>query len=173
MIWKWASAAAAIIVLAAGSVYALGLRLPADHLAEAETLIPAPIDQVAATIRNVEAHPRWRPAVKHVEIRQRHGSSVSYVEHSTNGKIAFQLDEEVPGHRFRATITDQNLPFGGYWIIGLSSQADGTLVRIEEHGTVRNPIFRFVSKWIIGQDATIRAYLNDLKLASSDRSFRP
>ena len=67
----------------------------------------------------------------------------------------------VPG-RFISRITDKNLPYGGEWIIDVAVDRDGSIVTVTENGEVYNPIFRFVSKFIMGQTATIDGYLRAL-----------
>jgi len=58
---------------------------------------------------------------------------------------------------------DETLPFGGTWTFDLTSQGEGTDLTITENGDVHNPIFRFVSRFIIGHDASIDKYLAHLK----------
>ena len=58
-------------------------------------------------------------------------------------------------------IEDTNLPFGGSWTYELAPVGDSeTTLRITEDGEVYNPIFRFVSRFVMGHDATIRQYLS-------------
>jgi hypothetical protein len=59
-------------------------------------------------------------------------------------------------------IADQNLPYGGSWTYEIAPAADGTDLRITERGDVYNPIFRFVSRFILGQTATIEKSLTGL-----------
>lgn len=165
--WKWALVVAAIPVGALGLVYAIGLALPADHVASAEANIAAPAQRIAALIRDVETYPRWRTTVSGIEVRQRFGDGLLYVERQDGDAITFDLREERHGILFRSTIADSDLPFGGQWTIALRPRPDGTAVRIEERGTVRNPIFRFFARFVIGHDATMKAYLRDLERAAT------
>jgi hypothetical protein len=64
--------------------------------------------------------------------------------------------------RFRTRIADKNLPFGGTWTIDVAPQASGSSVTITEQGEVYNPVFRFVSRFVMGQSATVDAYLKAL-----------
>jgi hypothetical protein len=58
-------------------------------------------------------------------------------------------------------IADSNLPFGGSWTYELAPAGDGeTTLRITEDGEVYNPIVRFVSRFVMGHDATIKQYLS-------------
>jgi hypothetical protein len=163
MIWKWILGIAAVPLGVAAIVAGIGALLPREHVARGDRLVAASPEQVAATIRAVEAYPRWRSGVERIERVERHGSEVRFVEHSGGGAIAFALVEEQTGRRFRSTITDPDLPFGGFWTIALESAGERTRVTIEEHGFVGNPIFRFVSALVFGHEATLRTYLDDLE----------
>ena len=163
MIWKWVLGIAAVPVGVAAIVAGIGALLPRDHVARGDRLVAASPEQVAATIRDVEAYPRWRSTVDRIERVDRHDGELRFVEHSGGDAIAFALVEEEAGRRFRSTITDPNLPFGGFWTIALEPAGERTRITIEEHGFVGNPIFRFVSALVFGHEATLRNYLDDLE----------
>ena len=59
-------------------------------------------------------------------------------------------------------ITDKNLPYGGSWTYEIAAATEGSELRITEHGEVYNPIFRFVSRFIVGHTATIDKTLRAL-----------
>lgn len=160
LIWIVAGLAGLILL-----VCLIGALLPRDHVAAAEAEMPARPERVAAMVRAVEAYPEWRGGLKRVEITGRDGGVLRFVEHGKDGRLAFRLAEEAPGTRFRSTIDDPRLPFGGYWLIALAPAGEGTLVRIEEHGFVSNVLFRFVSALILGHDATMKAWLADMERA--------
>jgi hypothetical protein len=160
LIWIGAGLAGLILL-----VCLIGALLPRDHVAAAEAEMPAPPERVAAMVRAVEGYPDWRGGLKRVEIVGRDGEALRFVEHGKDGILAFRLAEEAPGTRFRSTIDDPKLPFGGYWIIALAPAGAGTKVRIEEHGFVRNLVFRFVSALILGHDRTMKAWLADMERA--------
>jgi thioesterase domain-containing protein len=166
MSWTWLYWAGGGAIALGFLVYGIGAALPAAHVARAEALIAAPPDRVASLIRDVEAQPRWRRGVTAIEVKARQGAALSYVEHSRQGAIAYSLVETQPGRDFRSTIDDPKLPFGGHWTIAIAPEGEATRVRIEEHGIVRSPVFRFVSTLILGHEATMRAYLDDLGKAA-------
>jgi hypothetical protein len=43
------------------------------------------------------------------------------------------------------------------------------VVRITEEGEVYNPVFRFISRFVIGQTRTIETYLRDLGTATGQQ----
>jgi len=55
------------------------------------------------------------------------------------------------------------------WDLTLEPTAGGaTRVRITEQGEVANPLFRFVSRFLIGQTRTMDVYLRDLGRAGGE-----
>jgi uncharacterized protein YndB with AHSA1/START domain len=163
--WKYALWAAAVPAAAAILVAGVGSLLPRDHVASAEAVLPAPPDEVAKLVREVEAQPRWRTGVSAVEVRVRRADGLRYVEHSGGEAIAFDFAEEKPGRRFRSRIDDPSLPFGGAWTIDLEPDGGGTRVRIEERGFVAHPVYRFFATLVFGHERTMKAYLGDLRRA--------
>ncbi len=167
MWWKWAIGIAALPLGSAAIVYGVGAMLPRAHVARAEAVMPAPPEAVAALVRDVEAQPRWRPAVTAIEIVERRPERLRYIERQGTDAILFDLVEEAPGARFRSTIADPQLPFGGAWTIALAPEGAGTRVRIEENGEVRDPAYRFFSALLFGHEGTMEAYLADMERAFS------
>ena len=73
-----------------------------------------------------------------------------------------ELTESDPPVRMVTTILSEGMPFGGRWIYEVEPTAGGTALTITEEGEVYNPIFRFVSRFIMGHHATATTYLQDL-----------
>lgn len=169
MWWKWVLGIAALPLGAAALVYAVGAMLPRDHVAAMERIVPVDPASVAAMVREVENYPRWRSGLERVELSSRRPEGTRFVEHSPGDSIAFLLVEEARDERFKSTIADPNLPFGGYWTIALEPANRGTRVRIEEHGFVTNPVYRFFARFLFGHESTMRTWLDDLERAVSPR----
>jgi hypothetical protein len=73
------------------------------------------------------------------------------------------VEQAVPDRLLVGRIADANLPFGGSWTYELAPDAGGrTTLTITEDGEVYNPIFRFMSRFVMGHDATIKQYLSDV-----------
>ena len=70
--------------------------------------------------------------------------------------------ERVPPHRLVTRVTEKEKNFGGTWTIAIDSIANGSTVTITEDGWVANPIFRVVSRLIIGHHATMDAMLTQV-----------
>ena len=53
--------------------------------------------------------------------------------------------------------------FGGTWTIAIAPVEGGSTLTITEDGWVANPVFRFISRYIIGQTATMDGLIKNVK----------
>lgn len=144
-------------------VTAIGYALPRDHVATRAATFPAPPDRVWAALVDVTAYPSWRSDVASVEPLPPRNGLPAWKEHSKRGDaITFAFDLMAPPSRLTATITDPSLPFGGSWEYALTSEGTGTRLVVTEYGEVRNPIFRFVSRFFMSPTATMETFLTAL-----------
>ena len=67
------------------------------------------------------------------------------------------------GRKAKVEITATDMPFGGHWIIELKPNGDAADVTITENSEVYNILVRMMSKFIFGDDTTIREYLKNLQ----------
>lgn len=151
----------AALVLA---VLAVGWSLPERHRATRSIVLAVPPDTVFALIADVASAPSWRSGVTEVEILARipAGDVARYREHSSGDVVTYEVVERMEGRRFVTRIADPDLPYGGTWTFDLEPHAGGTRLRITEDGEVRNPIFRFMSRFVFGHAHTIETYLGDV-----------
>jgi len=70
--------------------------------------------------------------------------------------------ERDPPHRIVSRVKDTEKNFGGTWTIVIAPAADGSTLTITEDGWVANPIFRFMSRVVIGHHATIDRILTQV-----------
>lgn len=160
---KWIALIAAVPIGLLLIVLGIGALLPREHVARGERTVRLAPEAVAARIRDVGAYSGWRSNVDRVDIGRSDGGAIDFVEHNGGDAIAFSLVEEEAGRRFRSTIANPDLPFGGYWIVTVDPAGEGSRVAVEEHGHVGNPLFRFVSTLILGHNRTLETWLGDLE----------
>jgi hypothetical protein len=105
----------------------------------------------------------WRKDVHAVvQLPNRNGHEV-WKEMDRRGRgIPYETVTEQEPYSIVRQICDEKLPFGGSWHIKLTSKGSNTEVTITENGEVRNPIFRFVSRFIMGHSRSILQYLDAL-----------
>ena len=146
-----------------GIVAFVGSRLPVSHVASRTVTIGAPMDVVFTTMTDFGAAPSWRTDLKSVTVTNDPTTGRQRVtEDSKNGTMTMEVEQLVPPTRFVTRIVGEGLPYGGAWAHALEAQGNSTRVTISEHGEVYNPIFRFISKYIMGHDGTIDGYLTAL-----------
>ena len=149
------------LVIAAAAVTAIGYALPQGHVASREATFRAAPPAVFGAISDVARYPEWRSDLTKVDLLA--SSPLKWREHSGSDAIAFEATEFRPPDLLQVRIADEGLPFGGTWTYELFPDGAGTRLKITERGEVYNPIFRFVSKFIIGHTSTLETYLADLQ----------
>ena len=158
---RWLGVIVAVVMAVGAVVYGVGALLPRHHVARADRVVEAPIEEVAARIRGVRDYPRWRPGVA-VEVRGEVDGAIVYVETAGDDRIAYRLSEPTPGRRFVTVMTDETLPFGGRWTFDLEPRGRSTLVRIREDGEIRDPLYRFFARFVFGYTSSMTGYLRAL-----------
>lgn len=150
------------VVLLAGIVALIGSRLPKSHVASRSILLHRSPQEVYAVVRDFGSASKWREDVKQVEVEARAGGPVYFREVGKHGTVNYELLDDVPGQRMVTKIRDTDLGYSGQWTYTLAPENGGTRVTIREDGEVSNVIFRFMSRYVFGQTATIDSYLNSL-----------
>jgi len=142
-------------------VLVIGALLPKKHVASRSIRVNASPETVWKVISGA---PMWRPDVKSYEELPPQNGHRMWRETDKHGQtITYEAVEASAPKRLVTKIADPKLPFGGTWTIEITPQSQGSLVSITENGEVYNPIFRFVSRFIMGHTATIDAYLQALQ----------
>lgn len=154
---------AVVVVLILGVVL-VGYALPERHTAVAEASFKQSPAAIWEAISDYSNFPEWRRAISRVEPLPPANGLPAWKEFDSHGNaIPFQVVESVAPQRLVTRIADPKLPFGGTWTYEISPSADGgSILRITENGEVHNPIFRFVSRYVMGYRATEENYLGAL-----------
>lgn len=157
---KYVWAGATVLVVLVIIVVAIGYSLPVKHRGTGEATFKASPEALFSLITNVEAFPTWRSDLKSVEVLPSTDGRKRFREVGGHGTVSYLVEAVEPNRRLVTRIDDKSLPFGGAWTYELVPAAGGsTTLRIVEDGEVYNPVFRFVSRYFMGYDATIKQYL--------------
>ena len=160
---KWVFRSLGALIALVLIVVLVGYLLPRDHVASVQARLAASPEEVWGTMENVDAYPKWRAGVDGVERLPDRDGRMAWRELSSTGAMTLGVEEGDPGRRWVVRILDEDLPFGGTWTYELRPDGEGTLLTITEDGSVYNPIYRFVSRFVMGHDATMRAWVADLR----------
>lgn len=158
----WVGIALGVLILAAVAVFAIGWMLPEAHIAERTISLPRPPEDVWAAITDVPSAPEWRKDVKHIEMLDTADGALRWRETGKEGTLTLVEELAEPPRRWVIRIDDPELPFGGRWIYSLEAEGSGTRLTLREEGEVYHPIFRFMSRFVMGHHATIDGYLRQL-----------
>lgn len=160
---KYVLIVAAVLVAIVLIVLGVGYSLPRDHRATGEATLRTSPQSLYHLITDVDRFPQWRSSVERIERLPDSAGKTRFREIGGDGTILYEVDSAVPNQRLVTRIADPTLPFGGSWTYELVPRGDSTTLRITENGEVYNPIFRFVSRFVMGHTATIEKYLNDVR----------
>ena len=161
---KWFVRVAALLALLIGIIVVVGWILPETHVAARTAEYHASPDTIWKLITDVSSMPEWRPDLRQVQVLPALGQRFAWRETSDGGDVLTYVRAEArpPGY-LRTSILDEGGPFGGEWVHDIEpGKQGGTRMTITERGWVRNPIFRFVSRVVIGHNASMDAYLSAL-----------
>src|SRR5262249_36910640 len=147
----------ACLVLMLLAIIVIGLLLPKKHVASRSALYKAKAEDL---YKLIAGPPSWRPEVVRYEpIADAGGRSLARETTRDGQSVTYELLDPAPPFSLKRRIADTNLPYGGTWTFALQTAGESTLVRITEDSEVYNPVFRFVSRFILGHTRTLDSYL--------------
>jgi hypothetical protein len=148
------------LVLVAAAIVMIGAMLPKAHIASRSASLRASSEQLFALISGPQ---NWRPDVMKWEtIFDTAGRRLTRETTRDGETITYEMLDASPPTSIRRRIATQNLPYSGIWSYSLQSHGEITTVRITENGEVYNPVFRFLSFYVVDHTRTIDAYLRAL-----------
>ncbi len=154
-------------------VYALGARLPVDHVATISGTVEATPAKVFSLITDIASDPKWRKDVKSVAMLSRAPGYERWIEILGDGsKMEFHAVRTVPpgpdGHATRE-VELEGTSYGGTWTYSISPgpTPNETALQITERAFVHPPIYRFMMVYIFGITSNLKQYLHDIEAASS------
>ena len=137
---KWVVFIVGGLLVLVAAVVAVGFLLPRNHKASRTLrLTRPPADVWPVLIRATEA-----------------------------SDVPVDVLERDPPRRLVTRVSEKEKNFGGTWTITIAPTASGSDVTITEDGWVANPIFRFVSRLLIGHHATMDALLKNVAKTLSE-----
>lgn len=143
-------------------VLVMGLLTPADHQASRSLRLKQPPEAIWATVNDHASEPSWRDDVASVtSAGERNGKPVWQENYKDGNTLQLMTTESREPNRMVREIAEEG-PFSGRWEIDIAPAAGGSSVKITEIGTVSNPFFRFVSKYVIGHTSQMEKYLTNL-----------
>lgn len=162
MRWLWRILGTLVALILA--VFIIGATLPQKHSVSRSATVPATQAAVWAMLSDHSQDAMWRPDVETVRrIADRDGHPVWQENYKNGDSMNIETTLIEPQRKMVRRIVDESM-FSGVWTYELAPSSDGksTTVKITEDGEVYNPAFRFIGRFIIGNEATVEKYLRNL-----------
>src|SRR5262245_775304 len=159
---KWVLLTLAVVGLIIVIVFAIGSLVPRDHVAASAATIPAPQQAVFDALTDVQSFPKWRGDVASVEVLEPGPPPARWRETGKFGNMTFERVAMDAPHRLETRIADTGIAFGGGWTYVVEPNGNASRVTVTERGSIYNPAFRFMSKFIFGYYGSQEAYLRAL-----------
>ncbi len=148
-----------LLLVIAGLVI-VGSLLPKRHIVSRSARFHATPERLYALVAGPQ---NWRPEVVRCESISNAEGRELVQETTRNGEtVTYELLDKDPPVSLKRRIATENLPYSGTWDISIRPESGMTIVGITESGEVSNPVFRFVSRLILGHTRTMDAYLKNL-----------
>lgn len=143
----------------------IGTLLPKRHVASRSATYRATPEQLFSLIAGTQT---WRPDVlSSEEVLGQDGKEFQRETSRRNETITYEILDRVPPKSIKRRIATRNLPYSGTWTYTLEPAGETTTVRVTEDGEVSNPVFRLVSRFILGHTHSIDTYLQALAKATN------
>ncbi len=161
---------AGAVILIVVLVVVIGSILPRHHVASRAATYRAKPEQLFSRIAGPQ---NWRPDVLHSEIDKSPGGQQILHESTRDGNhMAYEITGSVSPRSLTRRIIGKNLPFDGAWTYVLTPAPNGTIVRITEDANIYNPLFRFMSRFILGYTGSMDKYLRALAAATGQQEIQ-
>ncbi len=149
------------------AILAVGAVLPATRAGTVTRDLPASIEVVHSTIRDIARQPEWRAHIAAVEP----GPDGTWTEITTGGeRIAFRLTTVAPD--LIALSFESTRGYHGAWQADLAAtEAGGTRLTVTETATTPSPLGRLLSRLFFDPEAFATAYLDALAAETTRRSL--
>ena len=128
---KWVGFAVAALAALGAIVAIAGTQLPRDHVASRTPRLRRTPEEVWPIVTRLMAA----------------------------SSVPTDILEQDPPRRLVSRVKETEKMFGGTWTVVSSPDSGGSTVTITEDGWVANPIFRFVSRFVVGHHSTMDGIL--------------
>jgi uncharacterized protein YndB with AHSA1/START domain len=160
----WILAPVAVLASLLFIVIAIGLSLPRQHVASRTLKTRQPPEIVWKAITDYESQPTWRKELKGIErLPDLDGREVWRELYEGESPITLETAESIAPHRLVRIIADEGGPFSGRWEYDIRpDETGGSRLTITERGEVPNPLFRFISRFLIGHTYFMEKFQKEL-----------
>ena len=159
---RWILIVLGILVFILVAIALAGAMLPQEHTVTRSIVLKQSPEMLWAVITDHANEPKWRTDVESVtRLADRNGREMVEEKYKKGDTMKIETVESQPPTRLVRDVVDNPI-FSGRWTYELTQENGGTRVSITEHGSVPNPVFRLVSRFVIGQTTSLDRFLTAL-----------
>jgi uncharacterized protein YndB with AHSA1/START domain len=138
----------------------IGALVSRDHRATSTVTLRQPADTIWRVVRDLGGVPAWFAAMQQsTRLPDRDGHEV-WRQKMSGFDVPIIVIESIPQRRLVTQIDPAaGGAFGGTWTYELTPDASGTRVSVTEAGWIKNPLFRFLSRFVFGYYGSLDKYL--------------
>ena len=121
------------------------------------TLLIAIVAAIGATL------PRNHTATRTLRVRRPPQEAWTAITQAMSASdVPVDIVESDPPRKLVSKVKETEKMFGGTWTVAIAPVDGGSTLTITEDGWVGNPIFRFVSRFVMGHHATLDGMLTNV-----------
>lgn len=159
---RWIVIILGILVLILVAIALAGAMLPQEHTVTRSIVLKQSPEAIWAVVTDHANEPKWRTDVASItRLADRNGHMLVEEKYKNGDSMKIETIEAQPPTRLVRDVVDNPI-FSGRWTYELKAESGGTRVTITEHGSVPNPVFRLVSRFVIGHTTSLDKFLNAL-----------
>jgi hypothetical protein len=127
-------------------------------------LVVVLVSAIAAVIATIGARlPRQHVVSRTLRVRRTPEEVWSILIQTTAASsVPVDLVEQEAPRRMVTRVKETEKMFGGTWTCVIAPEPEGSTLTITEDGWVGNPVFRFMSRYVIGHHASIDGVLKQV-----------
>jgi uncharacterized protein YndB with AHSA1/START domain len=159
---RWIIVILAILVLVLVTLAIAGAMLPQEHTVTRSIVLKQSAESIWAAVTDHANEPQWRTDVASItRLPERNGHEVVEEKYKNGDLMEIETVEAQPPFKLVREVVD-NAIFSGRWTYTITPEVQGTRLTITEHGSVPNPVFRLISRFVIGHTTAIDKFLRAL-----------
>jgi len=159
---RWIIVILGILIALLVAVALAGAMLPKEHTVTRTIVLKQSPDAVWAVVTDYTNEPQWRHEVQTItKLPDRNGHQLVEEKYKNGDTLKIETVEAQAPTKLVRDVVDNPI-FSGRWTYELTPANGGTRVSITEHGTVPNPVFRLVSRFVIGHTTSLDRFLKQL-----------
>lgn len=159
---RWFLLILALLVSLLVAIALAGAMLPKEHTVTRTIVLEQTPDAVWEAVTDYANEPKWRSDVESItRLPDRNGHQLVEEKYKDGDSMKIETVEAVKPSRMVRDVVDNPI-FSGRWTYELKPEGVRTRVSITEHGVVPNPVFRLVSRFLIGHTTSLDRFLTAL-----------